>query len=76
MRYEIEKITDIFQIPEEGFDDFLVDLRAYYSFGKHMTALIDEVAAVGGVKTKTVPQKFTWIDNGKHDATIKLVLKE
>lgn len=59
MRYEIEKITDIFQVPEESFDRFLVDLSAYYHFGKNFTKVIDEFAAIGGVKTKTTPQKFT-----------------
>lgn len=74
-RYEIEKITDILQVPEESFDKFLVDLSTYYHLGKHMTTLIDEVAAVGGIKVKTVPQKFTWIDDGKHNATVSLTSK-
>ena len=71
-RYEIEKITDIFQIPEDKFDDFLEDFKTYYSFGIHMTKLIDAIAATGGIKTETVPQKMTWIDDGKHDATVYL----
>jgi len=69
-RYEIEKITDIFQIPEESIDDFLVDLKSFYHFGNHMGMLIDSVAEVGGLKTQTVTKKMTWIDDSKHDAKI------
>lgn len=72
-RYEIEKITDILAIPEEGIDDFLTDLKAYYQLGRSISELTDEVSVVAGIKTKTVLQKFTWIDDKKHDA--KIVLK-
>ncbi len=72
-RYDIEKITDIFAIPEDKFDEFLVDFKAYYQFGKNVSALIDEIAKTGGISTETIPQKMTWIDDGKHDA--KIILK-
>lgn len=72
-KYEIEKITDILAIPEESFDDFLIDLKSYYQFGRSMPQLIDNVAEVSGIQTKTVLQKMTWIDDKKHDATINLV---
>lgn len=71
-RYEIDKITDIFKIPEDKFEDFLVDFKSYYQFGLHLTTLIDEVAKAGGMVTNTVPQKMVWIDDGKHDAKIIL----
>lgn len=71
-RYEIEKIADIFNVPEESIDSFLVDLKTYYTLGKSVPELIAEVAAISGVKTKTMPQKMVWIDDGKHDATIYL----
>lgn len=66
-RYEIEKITDIFAIPEERFNDFLADFKAYYLLGKSTSQLLDSVAAVVGIKSKSAPGKMVWIDDGKHD---------
>lgn len=70
--YTIKQITDIFQIPEDKLDEFIVDLRAYYHCGKHLTNLIDTVAKAKGLDTKTLPQHMTWIDDGNHDASIRI----
>jgi hypothetical protein len=72
-RYDIEKITDIFQIPEDKFEEFLVDFKTYYELGKAMMELIPAVSNTSGIKAdaRVVPQKMTWIDDGKHDANIK-----
>lgn len=75
-RYTIEKITDIFDIPKNRFDDFLVDFKSYYELGRPMADLIREVAKTGGVNVDVLPLKMTWIDDGKHDATIILQTKE
>lgn len=74
-RYDIEKITDIFNIPEESFDDFLVDLKTYYQLGKSIPKLVDGVAATAGITVRTVPQKMTWIDDKKHNASVYLTPK-
>lgn len=71
-QYDIEKITDIFAIPEDKFDEFLVDLKAYYQFGKSLPPLLEGLAKVGGVDTTVAPQGMTWIDDGKHNANVKL----
>lgn len=71
-RYKIEKITDIFQIPEDRFDDFLVDFKSYYQMGRPMADLLKETAKVGGIDVEVLPLKMTWIDDGKHDVTIKI----
>lgn len=70
--YKIQQITDIFTIPEDKFADFIVDFKAYYHYGKHLTNLIDTVAKTQGIDTQTIPQYMTWIDDGKHDASIRL----
>jgi len=69
--YEIKRINYIFQIPEDKFDEFLVDFKAYYHFGRGFSSLVDTVAEATGVITKTAPQHMTWIDDGKHDAKIR-----
>jgi len=71
-RYTIEKITDIFQIPEDRFDDFLVDFKSYYQMGQSFPGLLEAVAKVGGIEANVIPQHMVWVDDGKHDATVKL----
>lgn len=71
-RYEIEKLTDILEIPEEKFDAFVEDLRTYHTMGIHMTKLLETLADIGGVKAEVIPQKMTWIDDGEHNATVYL----
>ncbi len=73
--YKIQKITDIFLIPEDKFDDFLIDFKAYYHYGKSLASLIDVVAKAKGMDTKTIPQHMIWIDDGKHDAKIRITPK-
>lgn len=73
-RYEMKQITDIFDIPEGSFDDFLVDLKAYYQMGRSLPALLEEVADAADIKAKVLPQHMVWIDDGKHDATAKITV--
>ena len=73
-RYTIEKISDIFQIPEDRFDDFLVDFKSYYNMGQPMAKLIKEVAKTGGVAVDVLPMHMVWVDDGKHDA--KVIINE
>lgn len=76
-RYKIEKITDIFQIPEDKFKDFLTDFETFYTLGKSMVELVDTVAEVSGLNgVKTVPTHMVWIDDGKHDAKVYLKPQE
>ena len=71
-RYTIEHITDIFSIPEDRFDEFLVDFKSYYQMGRPMADLIQEVAKIGGIEAEVLPIRMTWIDDGKHDVTVKI----
>lgn len=75
-KYKVEKITDVFAIPQDRFDDFLVDLKTYRQLGEDFSSLIDAVSDINGIKTKTIPQYMVWIDDGKHDAKITLIPKE
>ena len=70
-RYEIRHINDIFSVPEDRFDDFLVDLKSFYTLAKPMCDLVDTTAQTVGLNVSTMPESFTWIDDGKHDATIR-----
>lgn len=71
-RYTIEKITDIFEMPEDKFSDFLQDFESYYRMGRPMADLIKEVAKTGGIDVAVLPMKMVWIDDDKHDVTVYL----
>jgi hypothetical protein len=75
-RYTIEKITDIFEIPEDRFSDFLVDFESYYRMGRPMADLIKEVAKTGGVDAAVVSMKMVWVDDEKHDVKVHLKTPE
>ena len=71
-RYVIEKITDVLDIPEDRFDDFLVDFRSYYQMVRPMADLIKEVAKTGDIDVTVLPIRMTWVDDGEHNVTVKL----
>jgi len=72
--YTIKHISDILDIPEETFDDFLVDLKTVYEVSKNhrevMLILGDESS-----NSEFMPQVI-WIDDGKHDTEINLRITE
>lgn len=70
-RYEIKHISDIFNIPEDRFDDFLVDFKSFYQLGKPMAELIETIAnEAAKLQVKPAIEKMAWIDDGKHNAKI------
>lgn len=71
-RYTIERITDIFEIPEDRFKDFLTDFESYYRIGLPMADLIKVAAEAGGIEVEVLPMKMVWVDDGKHDVTLKI----
>lgn len=71
-RYTIEKITDILDIPEDRFDDFLVELKTYYELSRPWAELIKETAEISGFSVDVVPMKMVWNDDGKRNVTVKL----
>lgn len=74
-KYSIEKITDILQIPEDSFDNFLIDLKEYYLFGKSMNELVDALGPLDGVDPRLELKQLVWIDDGKHDMQVTTTLK-
>lgn len=71
-RYEIEKISDIFQIPEDRFHLFIDDLISFYTVSKNMSSLIQTTGEIVGTPVTALPEKMTWIDDDKHEVKINL----
>ena len=74
-KYQIEKITDIFQIPKDKFDDFLVDFKAYYETGHNMTELLKATGDVLKTPVEVLKGGMTWIDDDRHDVKISIKTK-
>lgn len=73
-RYEIDKITDILEIPPESLDDFLIDLKSYHELGQLWKGLADALGEAGSAQLK----RFVWIDDGKHErkVNVEVIVKE
>lgn len=73
-RYKLTKIADLFEIPTERFDDFMVDLKMWHSAGRATKQLIDTIAEVVGEEAPKDPITMVWIDDGKHEG--KIIIKK
>ena len=74
--YTIEKIADIFEIPEESFEDFLIDFKEFYNVGRNMTDLIYGAAKIIGTTVEVLPQKMVWTDDKRHDVKVTILQKD
>jgi hypothetical protein len=70
--YKIEKITDIFEIPRDRFDDFLVDFKAYYEAGFDIAELLTVTGKALKIPAEVVKGGMTWIDDGRNDIKIQI----
>lgn len=71
--YTIEKISDVFQIPEDRFEAFLEEFRTFYQVGKPMITLVEELAdEVAKTQVKSAVKRMRWVDDGKRDVRIHL----
>lgn len=66
-RYTIDKLTDLLDLDPRQFNDCLEDMKTWHALMQPLVTL----AKVAGQDPKTVTRRFTWIDDGKHDATIR-----
>ena len=67
-KYEIKTIQDIINCTDkDNVDNFLKDLKSFLE----MSYMVKTIAELTGVKSKLSTQ-FTWIDDGKNEATLIL----
>lgn len=57
--YEIRKITDLLEIPEDKIEFALKDLLEWYMFTKQMAEELSDELSV-----QVVPAAFVWVDDG------------
>lgn len=74
-KYELAKLTDILEIPEESMDNFLVDLKAWHGLFHSFNELGKAIGDIKGVDGSIGTEGMTWIDDGKHDAKVTIITK-
>lgn len=69
-KYELH-IADLLTIPEDRFDDFLVDLKKWHGACRATINMLNTIAgAVGEDKVAAKLTRMVWIDDGKHDGKV------
>ena len=75
-KYEIKTVQDIINCTNESnLDNFLIDLKAFLTTA-HAIKTIFELVGETKEQKEIGTDGFTWIDDGKHDATISIGVKE
>jgi len=65
-------MVDMFQIPEDRFEEFLIDLRQWHKIGGAFNNLAQSIGKAVG---ETLPDEYMvmrWIDDSKHGGDIKI----
>lgn len=70
-KYELN-LQDLLAIPEDRFEDFIVDLRQWHKAVRNFVALINATGKAKGLSEDDMLKatKLVWIDDGKHDGKI------
>lgn len=70
--YKLKLMTDMFDIPSDRFEEFLIDLRQWHQFGGAFANLLNATAEA---MAEPLPEEFMtmhWTDDGKHDGEVKV----
>ena len=74
MEYKLEKIEDFLAIPEDRFDDFLVEFKEMIDCARGMKEVTDTMAELVGAQKEgcfSLPH-IIWKDDGKRDKAVTI----
>jgi len=75
-RHKVFDVKDMIKCTNEGnIDNFLADLKSYLEAAHELNKLAELVAVKEEDKVVDTTG-FVWIDDGKHDQTINIGIKE
>ena len=78
-KYQIKTLQDMIECTnDDNLDNFLIDLKKliiYVHEFQNINNLVAEITSVPKELAKIKADGFTWIDDGKHHATIRLGVK-
>jgi len=66
-------IGDILQIPEDSFDNFLIDLKKWHGAVRRTVDMLEVVAKASNQPMPKELVTMKWIDDGKHEG--KIIIK-
>ena len=72
-QYKLHTV-DLLEIPEDRFDDFLIDLKKWHKIMRNTLNMLNVIAKA--TNQEEVPKELgymVWIDDGKHDG--KIIIK-
>lgn len=68
-------VTEMHAVPAEKIDAFVEDLRLWLHMHRELDATMAELGAFAGIVKITSPtDAFGWLDDGKHDASIRITM--
>lgn len=71
--YEIEHVRDFLNVPEDRIDQCLEEFKGFIEFVRNMMMANDLRSEALGLENKSECRSYTWIDDGKLDATIRFI---
>ena len=75
-KHQIKTVQDMIDCTNEAnLENFLTDLKGYLSTA-HMLKSLAELVVETEEQKEVGTDGFTWIDDGKNDATISIGVKE
>ena len=66
-KYELKLISDIFDIPSDKWEEFIVDLKSFYDYGQNLAGFGKIIEPDKTPSELLKGTNMTWIDDGKHE---------
>jgi len=63
-------IGDILQIPDDSFDNFLIDLKKWHGAVRSTIDMLEVIAKATNQPMPTELVTMKWIDDGKHNGKV------
>jgi len=78
-KYQIKTMQDVFNcVTMDNINNFIIDFRGvietYIAF-RNLSKTIGEVEGLPPGLAEVSSEGYTWIDDGKHDKTVKIAIK-
>lgn len=74
-KYELKLMSDMLDIPEDRFEEFLIDLRKWHKVSIGFDKLFRETAKE---TNKAIPKDYIamrWVDDCIHDGPVKVIVE-
>lgn len=74
--FQLKFMSDMLDIPEDRFDEFLIDLKKWHNFGSNFKNLVAGVASAVGEELPDEFMTMRWLDDGIHSGKVVVNVKE